>query len=134
MSEFEEGAGEEPESRDKTYYSISEVAEMLDLKPHVLRYWETQFPTVRPRKGRSGSRMYTAREVERLRKVKTLLYERGFTIRGAQERLRLSRRSDPEAIQAVISTDNPWAQGLAEIRGELSEILARLSSARRPQR
>ncbi len=62
------GSTREPEEaavdREKTYFSISEVAELLDVRPHVLRYWETQFPMLRPRKGRSGSRMYREREVE----------------------------------------------------------------------
>jgi DNA-binding transcriptional MerR regulator len=123
-----EQSAEAAATHDKTYYSISEVAEMLDVRPHVLRYWETQFPMLRPRKGRSGSRMYREREVELARRIQTLLYEKGFTIRGARHRLKLEQRKDTEEGQLGLGIENPYAEALGSIRDELNAILAILRS------
>jgi DNA-binding transcriptional MerR regulator len=117
------------DDREKTYHSISEVAELLDVRPHVLRYWETQFPMLRPRKGRSGSRMYREREVEMARRIRTLLYEKGFTIRGARHRLKLEQRKDGGGEgQLGLGIENPHADALGEIRDELTAILQSLRS------
>ena len=75
----------EPES--KLYRSISEVSDMLDVKPHVLRYWETQFSMLRPKKNRAGNRMYRPDEVRMLLRIKELLYEKRYTIAGARRTL-----------------------------------------------
>ncbi len=120
----------DPDERDKTYYSIAEASERLDVRPHVLRYWETQFPMLRPKKGRSGSRMYRARDLELLERIKTLLYEKGFTIKGAKRRLRVEARSTPEEGQLGLGIENPWIEGLTMIRDELTEILNLLQSRR----
>ncbi|HYR53027.1 MAG TPA: MerR family transcriptional regulator [Candidatus Dormibacteraeota bacterium] len=71
----------------RLYYSISEVSDMIGVKPHVLRYWETQFKMLRPKKGRGGARMYRKRDVEILFEVKQLLYDHRFTIAGARRKL-----------------------------------------------
>jgi DNA-binding transcriptional MerR regulator len=130
------GSTEEPveatPDREKTYYSISEVAELLDVRPHVLRYWETQFPMLRPRKGRSGSRMYREREVELARRIQTLLYQKGFTIRGARHRLKLEQKKDGGEGQLGLGIENPYADALTGIRDELNVILQLLRS--RPKR
>jgi DNA-binding transcriptional MerR regulator len=118
---------EEPGSADKTYRSISEVAEMLQIRPHVLRYWETQFPMLRPKKGRSGSRMYRQREIELLQRIRTLLYDKGFTLKGARRRLRLETRKDVEESQLALGIENPWVEGLTRIREELEEIRRHLA-------
>lgn len=76
------------------YYSISEVAEQLEVKAHVLRYWETQFPHLRPRKHRSGSRRYTEKDLDLLRAIREMLHERGYTIAGARARLLEERRQE----------------------------------------
>lgn len=111
-----------PQDREKTYYSISEVSEMLKLRPHVLRYWETQFPMLRPKKGRSGSRQYRSQEVELLERIRELLYEKGFTLKGAHRRLRLEQKKGEEREQLDLGVENPWVEGLSEIRDELAEI------------
>jgi DNA-binding transcriptional MerR regulator len=77
----------------KLYYSISEVAELVNVKPHVLRYWETQFKMLRPRKNRAGNRSYRAKEVQLAMRIKRLLYDEGFTIAGARRKLLDERRS-----------------------------------------
>ena len=118
--------------REKTYFSISEVAELLDVRPHVLRYWETQFPMLRPRKGRSGSRMYREREVELARRIQTLLYQKGFTIRGARHRLKLEQKKDGGEGELGLGIEDPYADALTGIRDELKVILQLLRS--RPKR
>ncbi|MGM0444079.1 MAG: MerR family transcriptional regulator [Fibrobacterota bacterium] len=72
---------------DKRYYSIGEVAEHFALEPHVLRFWEKEFTLLRPRKNRSGNRMYSGRDVEIIDKIRFLLYEELFTIEGARRKL-----------------------------------------------
>lgn len=114
------------ESRERTYFTIAEAAERLDVRPHVLRYWETQFPMLRPKKGRSGSRMYRTRDLELLERIKTLLYEKGFTIKGAKRRLRVEARRDAPEGQLGLGIENPWLEGMNGIRDELAEILSML--------
>ncbi len=72
----------------KLYYRIGEVAEIVGVEPHVLRDWETEFRSIRPQKSRKGQRIYSRRDVDKLLKVKDLLYTHGFTIAGARKRLR----------------------------------------------
>jgi DNA-binding transcriptional MerR regulator len=81
------GRGTGP-STVKLYYRIGEVAGIVGVEPHVLRYWETEFPTIRPQKSRSGQRVYSRRDVDKLLRVKELLYAQRFTIAGARQRLR----------------------------------------------
>ena len=71
----------------KLYYRIGEVAEIVGVEPHVLRYWETEFRSIRPQKSRKGQRIYSRRDVDKLLKVKDLLYTRRFTIAGAKKTL-----------------------------------------------
>jgi DNA-binding transcriptional MerR regulator len=77
----------------KAYYSIGEVCELTDLKPHVLRYWETQFEVLHPTKNRAGNRVYRPPEVELILLVKHLLYEQKYTIDGARKKLLDMRKS-----------------------------------------
>jgi DNA-binding transcriptional MerR regulator len=74
---------------EKLYYRIGEVANIVGVEPHVLRYWETEFRSVRPQKSARGQRIYSRRDVETLLKVKELLYGHRFTIAGAKQRLRM---------------------------------------------
>ena len=77
---------EEPVAK-KVYYSIGEVCELTGLKPHVLRYWETQFDVLNPTKNRAGNRVYRTKEIELVLLVKTLLYDEKYTIEGANQKL-----------------------------------------------
>ena len=79
-------------STEKDFYRIGEVSRMTDLKPFVLRYWETEFPMLEPVKSASGHRLYRAADVDMVRRIKRLLYDEGFTIAGARRHLR-----DPQA-------------------------------------
>lgn len=73
---------------NKLYFRIGEVSDIVGVKPYVLRYWETEFPDIRPSKSKSGQRLYKRRDVEMLLMVKELLYDKRFTIDGAKQRLR----------------------------------------------
>lgn len=73
---------------DKQYFKIGEVSRISGVKAHVLRYWETEFPSLRPQKTRSNQRIYRKRDVELLLQIKGLLYDEGFTIAGARKKLR----------------------------------------------
>jgi DNA-binding transcriptional MerR regulator len=83
---------------EKKYFKIGEVASLVGVEPHVLRYWETQFPQVRPHKARSGHRLYRRREVEVLLVIKELLHVQRFTIAGARQAL----RSQPGLAQSLL--------------------------------
>ncbi|MDP2599797.1 MAG: MerR family transcriptional regulator [Deltaproteobacteria bacterium] len=73
---------------NKLYFRIGEVADLLAVKPYVLRYWETEFPDIKPSKSKSGQRLYKRRDVETLVRIKDLLYRDRFTINGARKKLR----------------------------------------------
>ena len=119
----------ETDSDSKLYRSISEVSELVGVKPHVLRYWETQFGMLRPRKNRAGNRMYRPDEVRLLMEIKELLYQRRFTIAGARRRL-LDERHDPQPAASPAPTQSTHARKLAlhEVTTELRQILGKLRS------
>ena len=99
-----------PELR-KLYYTIGEVSALTGVPAHVLRYWEGEFAQLRPKKRQSGNRAYTDREIELIRKIKHLLYDRRFTIAGARSQLR-NARAEEEGDSDVLSEVK---QGLHEI-------------------
>lgn len=88
---------------NKLFFRIGEVCKLIQLEPYVLRFWETEFPTLSPSKGANGRRMYRKKDVELLFQIKDLLYERGFTIIGAKKVLGELRRNaaNPLASQPV---------------------------------
>lgn len=87
----------------RLYYSISEVSDMIGVKPHVLRYWESQFKMLRPKKGRGGARMYRKRDIEVLFEIKQLLYDQRFTIAGARRRILDERADTKDQIELPFS-------------------------------
>lgn len=105
---------------DKLFFRIKEVGSLLGLEPHVLRYWETEFPAIAPKKTPGNHRLYRRKDVELLLQIKHLLYDRKFTIEGARQALHAVSR-EPEA-QGELFRD----ELLPQIRRELSEILALL--------
>lgn len=86
----------------KEYYSIGEVCQITGLKPHVLRYWETQFKGLVPVKNRAGNRAYRRREIEMVQLVKELLYEKKYTIEGARQRLDQMKRTAGERLETEL--------------------------------
>jgi DNA-binding transcriptional MerR regulator len=122
---------DESEVPVKLYYRIGEVSQIVGVEPHVLRYWETEFRSIRPQKSRKGQRIYSRRDVDRLLKVKDLLYTHGFTIAGARKRLR-EGGAEPEAAAArapaeVVAALPTRTRGvLVELRDEIKRLLSEL--------
>lgn len=107
----------------KEYYSIGEVCELTGLKPHVLRYWESQFPGLSPSKNRAGNRVYLRKEVKLILLVKELLYTEGYTIQGAKRKLDQLRRGGELAEAANQALDREMATLIQTELKELLEIL-----------
>ena len=110
---------------EKMYRSISEVSELLDVKPHVLRYWETQFNTLKPRKNRAGNRMYRPEEIKLLYTIKDLLYGRRYTIAGAKKSLNTEKKAPGGALELGFK-DASRKVTLTEVRDELTKLVAQL--------
>ena len=105
------------------FFSIGEVCELTDLKPHVLRYWESQFKFLSPAKNRSGNRVYQRREIEMVQLVKQLLYEDKYTIDGARQKLDEFRKQGGLKPAARTGLDSQTVQLMER---ELRELLATL--------
>jgi DNA-binding transcriptional MerR regulator len=82
----------------KLFYRIGEVSSITGLEPYVLRYWETEFPHLRPEKRKSGQRLYTKKDLDNILQVKQLLYESGYTISGARKKLKGRGRQDADDV------------------------------------
>ena len=113
------------------FYSIGEVCALTELKPHVLRYWESQFRFLNPAKNRSGNRVYKGREVELIMLVKHLLYTEKFTIDGARQRVDQYRRSGELRASAKRAFE---AETVQDLRAGLDEIMAILDGKAPPPR
>ena len=111
---------------DKLYFRIGEVATLCHLPAYVLRFWETEFPQLRPVKSSTGQRMYRKRDVEFVVRIKKLLYEDGFTIAGARTHLREEAKG--ERNQSALPFPAASAVNVAHLRHELKEILHILSA------
>jgi DNA-binding transcriptional MerR regulator len=115
----------EVEIPERLYFRIGEVATLCQLPAYVLRFWETEFPQLKPIKSSTGQRMYRRKDVEGVLRIKKLLYEEGFTIAGARQHLRGEGKSDkkqsalPFPVHAV-SDLKPIRQGLRDILTLLS--------------
>ena len=106
------------------FFSIGEVCMLTDLKPHVLRYWESQFRFLNPAKNRSGNRVYQRREIELIMLVKHLLYTEKYTIDGARQRIEQFRRTGElkAAAHQALSTEM-----VADLRHELEQVMKLLN-------
>jgi len=107
----------------KVYYSIGEVCDLTGLKPHVLRYWETQFDVLNPTKNRAGNRVYRSRDVEVVMLVKKLLYDEKYTIEGANQKLIDMRREGELRSEGheVVAPD--FLSGIKQELEELRQLL-----------
>lgn len=111
---------------DKLYFRIGEVSELCHLPAYVLRFWETEFPQLKPVKSNTGQRMYRRKDVEAVLRIKKLLYEEGFTIAGARQQLRSDLKT--EKNQAPLPFPIQSVSDLRRIRHGLQEILGMLSA------
>ena len=119
-----------PPRPTQEFFSIGEVCALTDLKPHVLRYWESQFRFLSPAKNRSGNRVYKSREVELIMLVKHLLYTEKYTIEGARQRIEQYRKSGDLKTQAQRAASRTT---LNELREQLEQILKLLDGAAPPE-
>lgn len=115
-------SSELPAIPSKRYFTIGEVSELCGVKPHVLRYWEQEFTQLRPVKRRGNRRYYQHHEVMLIRHIRELLYEQGFTISGARNRL--NNEDDPEDIVVGEAPEPVKSIDLAEVKKQLADILA----------
>jgi DNA-binding transcriptional MerR regulator len=113
---------------DKLYFRIGEVAGLCRLPAYVLRFWETEFPQLKPVKSSTGQRMYRKRDVEGVLRIKQLLYEQGFTISGARQQLRAETK--PDKTQGAIPFPATSSSEIQHLRQGLREILSLLSARR----
>jgi DNA-binding transcriptional MerR regulator len=128
------GESDDRELPVKLYYRIGEVSEIVGVEPHVLRYWETEFRSIRPQKSRKGQRIYSRRDVDKLLTVKDLLYSHGFTIAGARKRLREGGQ-EPATAQQQASVEAPKPKAglhavLTDLRQEIVDMLAEFGPKR----
>ncbi len=114
---------------DKLYFRIGEVATLCRLPAYVLRFWESEFPQLKPVKSSTGQRMYRRRDVENVLRIKDLLYGQGFTIAGARQQLRSEAKSDKGQVAIPFPAQSPAE--LQRIRQGLREILDLLSTNRK---
>ncbi len=117
LSDNDEFIGELPPIPGKRYFTIGEVSKLCGVKPHVLRYWEQEFPQLKPVKRRGNRRYYQRHDVLMVRRIRNLLYEQGYTIGGARQQL------SGESAKQDLSQSH---QIIRQIRQELEEILSLL--------
>lgn len=118
-------------AEDKKLYKIGEVCKLADVQPYVLRYWETEFPSLAPNKSGGGQRLYTRHEIDIILRIKQLLYSEGFTIAGAKKKLETEGEVGPQALpqsQPTTTTtaskkSSPAKGALADVKKELRAIL-----------
>lgn len=103
---------------EKEFYSIKEVADLLELKPYVLRYWEKEFSILRPKRNRVGRRYYTKKDVDIVRMIKNILHEQGYTIAGAKKKI-IQIIEGPEQLSLPLKNRNKF---LRELKDELAKI------------
>jgi DNA-binding transcriptional MerR regulator len=101
-----------PRQPSKLFYRIGEVSRLTGLEPYVLRYWETEFPQLRPDKGKSGQRLYKKKDLDHILRIKQLLYEEGYTISGAKKKMSGGQGRD---VEDVIETAKKELREILEI-------------------
>lgn len=110
----------------RLYYSISDVSAMVGVKPHVLRYWESEFSLLKPKKNKAGRRVYTQREIKLILLIKKLLYDEKYTLEGARTRLQELRKAKFHQLELPFD-HGAMSELVTDIRKDLEEILETLS-------
>jgi DNA-binding transcriptional MerR regulator len=111
----------------KLYYRIGEVADIVGVEPHVLRYWETEFRSIRPQKSRSGQRVYSRKDVDKLIRVRDLLYTQGFTIAGAKKKLQQLGHEPSTEGDGALAAVRDIRESLLQLREDVLSSMQRLS-------
>lgn len=115
----------EPKIPNKLFFRIGEVCELTDTQPYVLRYWESEFPSLAPAKNNSGQRIYRRRDIETILRIKTLLYGEGFTIAGAKKKLEQEMKEEGtgKTPTTIPATDETTRERIQDIKSELRDLL-----------
>ncbi|TAL22606.1 MAG: MerR family transcriptional regulator [Nitrospirae bacterium] len=108
---------------DKLFYKIGEVSRIADIEPYVLRYWETEFPFLKPRKNKSGQRVYVKKDLEFILEIKKLLYQERYTIEGVRKRFGEGSLSNKQIPEPKITETIPPHKIIEHVRQRLREIL-----------
>lgn len=120
------------EASRKLFYKIGEVCSLTDTQPYVLRFWESEFPQLAPRKNRTGQRLYRHRDVEMVKEIKKLLYDEGYTIAGARKKLGMDTAApEPAAEPGQPPETSALLEIHAELRSSLHDILEFMASTDR---
>jgi DNA-binding transcriptional MerR regulator len=106
---------------DKLYFKIGEVADIVGVKPYVLRYWESEFSVIKPAKTRSKHRLYRRKDVETLLQIKQLLHEQRFTIEGARKRLKSLQKEERQQLEMPVG-DRSYRSVLLRLKHDLESI------------
>ena len=114
------------EAVEKLYYRIGEVESLTGVPAYVLRYWESEFKLLRPKKNPAGQRVYRQRELDLVRRIKTLLYDERLTLEGAKKRLQGEARKGPEQLELGIR-EATYVEALRRVRDRLTTLRSRLS-------
>jgi DNA-binding transcriptional MerR regulator len=115
---------------DKLFFRIGEVSKLCVLPAYVLRFWETEFPQLKPGKSNTGQRLYRRKDVENVLRVKNLLYDEGYTIQGARQFLKTESKRDRAQTPLPFAGAVPRGQNLSELKHGLREVLGILSAKR----
>ena len=115
---------------DKLFFRIGEVARLCSLPAYVLRFWETEFPQLKPNKSNTGQRVYRRKDVENIIHVKKLLYEEGYTIQGARQFMKSESKRDRTQTTLPFLAAQATSPDLGEIRQGLRDVLGILSAKR----
>ncbi|HEY0977204.1 MAG TPA: MerR family transcriptional regulator [Flavobacteriales bacterium] len=108
---------------ERVYWTIGEVAEQLQVSTSMLRYWEKEFGSLRPKRTSKGDRLYTKDDISKIRDIQHLLKERGFTIQGAKGQIRSKERSSTDTIEEVVERLTAVRLQLVALRKNLSEVV-----------
>lgn len=108
---------------DKLYYSIGEVSDMTGLKPHVLRYWQTEFPSLNPTKNQSGNRIYRAEDIAQVRLIKRLLYEEKYSIPGAKIQIEEMSKDTSTQMEFDLENSSVPTELIDEVCTDIREII-----------
>ena len=123
-----------PNIPDRLYFKIGDVARICAVEPYVLRFWETQFPQLKPNKSGTGQRLYRRREVELALEIKRLVHQEGYTLSGARQALEIGHRRPEQQPAKVEDSSQPGKRPdkvtatVGSVRAELREILSLLSN------
>ena len=119
-----------PEIPDRLYFRIGDVSELVGVEPYVLRFWESEFPMLQPKKGNTGQREYKRKDVELLLEIKRLLYDEGFTIQGARKAIRDRVRTGRKKRDAPAQRGQLQliSEGAPDLRPDLRQIRQELAA------